>query len=764
MTNTDSSLNDDAIDKISNNNENNGYILDVDNQKNLNCFVSNDGNKISLSGIDLSTLDGKILLNNTLEKFPYVSELIINKCNLEKMPGQVLSLQNLSYLDIRENNFSDFKNLINELSQIKKLSNLFIDITDQDQVLITLTQLPKITLLNGKPTKDAVTIVDVDLKDIEDISLQNEIDDYNEILNRFNEKEPNQEFTKEFQQKIYKEGEIIKECLNKNVPNYMYANITLKSQFELQKKLAAKYLSFLDENDSLIGNIIFKIIFITCDKLVRLINNLYPKIEGKTDILRNQLETAWKAATELADYESQYKILKNEKQILEFKYNEIIKKQNGLEKENQIMAKQLFNTDALDKNRRNNIRNFKNKLNSNLYQKQNKNKKSTKNYTDNSNNLNNNTSTNNNNFNPNKKLLSLKMLKDIMNEMYNSKAFYDKKCDINKVAKETLEQHMYTFLNNKYGLKNLVIDWASAIIKAIKFYSNEDSEIKLFGKILRNEQEENSRLILTKLKDNIAELLEYYIKSKYPFKSKEEIEVLVENKKNGMLLEEEWKGIIYYIYNFEDSQNLENKIYNYIRERKSNLNIPANFEKESEEMPERFITYQNHISLNNTDINLSNSKDTLCGRKLTREEIYNLNMLKEFDSIYYNDFIELVCEYQIKMRENYLKNFVKLFKKVDKDNDGIINEKEFISLVKEIPYCQKNLDQYVVRFLAIIDPYNNKKITFNECIALFSSEIIDENNISQGNVNPINEIESSNIGLNIQTETTLLDKICLNDN
>ena len=753
MTNANSSLNDDYLEKANNNFQNNSK-----------CFISNDGDKISLSGLDLSTFDGQILLNNTLQKFPNVSELTISNCNLEKMPPAIFSLQNLSCLDIRENNFSDFKNLIDDLSHFNKLSNLYIDIADQDQVLITLTQLPRLIMLNGKPTKDAVTIVDIDIKDIEDISLQNELEDYNEILNKFNEKEQNQEFSDDFQQKIYKEGEIIKECLNKNVPNYIYANTTLKSQFELQKKLATKYLSLLDENDSITGNLIFKIIFRACEKLVRLINNLYPKIEQKTDILRNQLETAWKAATELADYESQYKIIKSEKQILEFKYNEILKKLNGLEKENQVMAKQLFNADNLEKNKTTNFKSYKNKLNSNYYQKQNKNKKSNKTYLDNSNNANNNTFTNNTTFNPNKKLLSLKMLKDIMNEMYNSKAFYDKKCEANKIPKETLEQHMYTFLNNKYGLKNLVIDWASAIIKAVKYYSNEDSEIKLFGKILRNEQEENSRLILTKLKDNIAELLEYYIRSKYPFKPKEDIETILENKKQGMLLEEEWKGIIYYIYNFEDSQNLENKIYNYIQEKKSHLNIPANFEKETEEIPERNKTYQNNISMNNTDLNLSSSKDTFCGRKLTREEIYNLNLLKEFDSIYYTDFIELVCEYQIKMRENYLKNFVKLFKKVDKDNDGIINEKEFIALIKEIPYCQKNCDQYVAKFLSTVDPYNNKKITFNECIALFSSEIIDENNTTQGNANPINEIESTNIGLNIQTETTLLDKICLNGN
>ena len=120
------------------------------------------------------------------------------------------------------------------------------------------------------------------------------------------------------------------------------------------------------------------------------------------------------------------------------------------------------------------------------------------------------------------------------------------------------------FGGEKYGLKNLIIEWASSIINAIKLYSSEDSDINLFGKILRNEQEEDSRLILTKLRSTISELLKYYLKSKNPLKSAKDIKKMLESKKEGMLTEEEWKGIIYYIYNTEDAQNIENRINNYL--------------------------------------------------------------------------------------------------------------------------------------------------------------------------------------------------------
>lgn len=54
---------------------------------------------------------------------------------------------------------------------------------------------------------------------------------------------------------------------------------------------------------------------------------------------------------------------------------------------------------------------------------------------------------------------------------------------------ETMESHMYTYLNQKYGLKPLAIEWVMSIVNGIKKYGPEDPEIATFGKILRNQVE-----------------------------------------------------------------------------------------------------------------------------------------------------------------------------------------------------------------------------------------------------------------------------------
>ena len=302
------------------------------------------------------------------------------------------------------------------------------------------------------------------------------------------------------------------------------------------------------------------------------------------------------------------------------------------------------------------------------------------------------------------------MMKEIINDIYNSKEEFDKKSDENKLPRETMEQHMYTYLNQKYGLKSIIIEWASNIINGIKIFSSEDSEICLFGKILRNEIEEDARLIYSDVQKSILEYLKYYIKRKHHYISAKEISKILKEKKKGSLTEEEWKEIINYLYNEEHAKILEERISEIIQKKyfKSKLD---------------------------TD------------RKLTREEIIQLSKLKEEYNIPFKDLVKILHEFQVKQREKQLKNFVQLFKSVDKDNNGIINEEEFVNLLYNMNIFGDQLKRKIVELLTQIDPYNNKQITFSECVNLF------------GNI-PY-EPDGNNQNQNNNVPMSILDKICM---
>ena len=368
-----------------------------------------------------------------------------------------------------------------------------------------------------------------------------------------------------------------------------------------------------------------------------------------------------------------------------------------------------------------------------------------------------------------RQLISLKTLKDLINEIYISKENYDIKCEQYKIPKETLEEHMYTFLNKKYGLKNLIIEWAKNIIAGIKYYSKKDSIVLLFGKIMRNEQEEKARYIIQKLSESIEELLLYYIKRQNPLKLMDDIEKIFLQKKNSELLEEEWKGIIYTIYEKNEAEEIEKKIESFINKeierKKAEMLAKYKNSRLSHQSNTNYITSNNSYYLNtinsvnnmvynssvnniNNNLNLNNSVNYSymntygnTSNKLSRMEKYNLFYFTDEKNILYSNFMKIILDNHIRFRDKQLKNFVDLFKSVDTNRDGIINEDEFSELIQRMKiFKEDEIENIIFQYLEKIDPYDYQKFTFSECINFFSSEFIPDKD-SNGEEKEISVLE-----------------------
>merc|ERR1719265_399494 len=68
--------------------------------------------------------------------------------------------------------------------------------------------------------------------------------------------------------------------------------------------------------------------------------------------------------------------------------------------------------------------------------------------------------------------LSLKNMREIISEIYASKEKFDLKCAHARLPRETMEQHMYTLFWQKYGLKKLIVVYATATINGIAKYQD----------------------------------------------------------------------------------------------------------------------------------------------------------------------------------------------------------------------------------------------------------------------------------------------------
>lgn len=75
--------------------------------------------------------------------------------------------------------------------------------------------------------------------------------------------------------------------------------------------------------------------------------------------------------------------------------------------------------------------------------------------------------------------------------------------------------------------------------------------------------------------------------------------------------------------------------------------------------------------------------------------------------VYFSDFLRTLQEFQLKQHEGYLRVFSRLFKRVDTDNDGIINEQEFLRLMeREIGQTIPINKEDITYFLQVLDPFN----------------------------------------------------------
>lgn len=84
----------------------------------------------------------------------------------------------------------------------------------------------------------------------------------------------------------------------------------------------------------------------------------------------------------------------------------------------------------------------------------------------------------------NKRVVTLRQAKDLIEEIAQSKQKFDLKCLEAPVPRETMEQHMYNYLSQKFGLRSLVVEWATALINCLKIYLTKDSDCALFAMVV----------------------------------------------------------------------------------------------------------------------------------------------------------------------------------------------------------------------------------------------------------------------------------------
>ena len=576
---------------------------------------------------------------------------------------------------------------------LNEQNNIILDLYDEDTLNISLEEeKPLFTKLYSKITEKISSVVP--------------------------ESEQNNDFLSNFENFFKNQIEIINSSVKNNEPNFIYATNVLVAKIKVLNFFNTKYLEdFLSKSDSESANILNLI----SDNLTKATNNVIEIIK-KLEQRGNEINALIEGM--------QNKLNQNELYIkqLNDKYKILNEKFNKLKDEDELITQKLINSKNFNKYNNNNILenvNFENKnpnINSlSVPQLKIKSFKSLNNDEENSkklesisnqtfknsiyikdkipnplthNNINNNVELTNLSLAGNR-VFTLKMMKEIISNMYTTKIAFDKKCVINKQPKQTMEEYMYIYLNQKYGLKNMVIEWATNIINGIRTFSSEDTEISLFGKILQNELEESCHLLINNLKENINTILISILKSENPYKDEYEINIMKNKLIKGEIPPEKTQQIIENLFDEKGRGVLFEKINTQINNKRT-------------------------LMMKNNSIK----------GKYTREEMNKIiyNKQNECNFVQYDFLLDICLEYQIKLHIKYLKPFVKLFQSIDTNRDGILDEEQFVHLIKNMNiFEEQNILQIIEEFLNNLDPYGYKRVTFSEIVELFTKINFDQN-------------------------------------
>lgn len=131
-------------------------------------------------------------------------------------------------------------------------------------------------------------------------------------------------------------------------------------------------------------------------------------------------------------------------------------------------------------------------------------------------------------------------------------------------------------------------------------------------------------------------------------------------------------------------------------------------------------------------------------KKLTRDEEQVLKRQQssmQAKLLFQQEFLKVILDFQLQEHEKYLHEFTKLFKEIDTNNDGIVTEDQFRELIERMNVSDShNKEEDTDALLHIIDPHNNKTMTYSQVVRLLSNHLTLTNTIEFQNFAPsVNE-------------------------
>lgn len=320
--------------------------------------------------------------------------------------------------------------------------------------------------------------------------------------------------------------------------------------------------------------------------------------------------------------------------------------------------------------------------------------------------------------------LSLRQLREMIEEVYASKAKLDDKCAKQRLPRETLAQHLSTYLNNRYGLKQLVHEYSSACLEGVRTFEHLDADVATFAAVLRCEVEEGFVALQSQLKHTIMELLRVYLRGKMPQKTDKRISELLQERMDGFILHDEWSDIVRYMYAEADCRRLSVQVREVAARQHAEL-VATNGGFLTRPSP-RGASSVRQRSGGGGGGGVGQAVGVYVGGGAAGAQSRGDGRLP------YASFVQVLLDYQLSGHVQYLEAFVEIWRTIQPQasigaDPGLISEEGFHLLTLELSPERFGHSAHAAEamqdLLAEVDPYNHQRISFSDCVAVFGPEI-----------------------------------------
>ena len=281
---------------------------------------------------------------------------------------------------------------------------------------------------------------------------------------------------------------------------------------------------------------------------------------------------------------------------------------------------------------------------------------------------------------------TLKQLKEVIDDVCGAKPSNDARRAKHRQAKETLRQHLYTYLNHKFGVKSVINDWADSIIAATDKFQDDDCDVAAFGRALRNLVDEEYLRRGKAIATTVRDMLRAYLASKHPHLNDQQLAQRHREKMEGDLFDDEWLDMVRFMYAPEEQP----AIVDAVRSRQDEIRV----ERGEPSSP---------------------SEDNAPGtRRRSKAEIEAARRKRERRRVPFSQFVQVCLFHGLDAREDVIAPFAEAVARLGGDalSSGTVTEKQFIAVAERTRPELGEGD--VEKMLLRLDPWNNDSVTVSD--------------------------------------------------